>query len=166
MKKLMVFSMFLCCFLLFCAVSSSQAAEGEPGKALFCKGVSDKWEPIEPGVEFDSNVVSCLFRGKKSFGVMQAVLSIYRIEEKSQSLLHREQGDINPAWDTLYLADIPLPAKGKYSFVLSSVSGEIFSSGEVTIKEKTVEKPIPPTNKVDGTTLEGLFNKFKDQTKK
>ena len=166
MRKNTALSLLVCSLLLLSAASVPQAAVVEPGNAIFCKGLSDKWEPVEPGAEFDSNVVSCLFRGKKAFGVMQVVLSIYLVDEKGQTLLHREQGDINPTWNSLYLADIPLPKIGNYAFVLSSASGEVFSSGEVIIKEKTVEKPIPEKNKVDGTTLEDLFNKFKDQVKK
>jgi len=166
MKKRILLSGHVCLFVLLFSAFAAQAAMVEPGQALFCKGISDKWEPVDPGTEFDSNVVSCLFRGKQAFGAMQIVLSIYLLEEKGQSLLHRERGDINPKWDALYIADIPLPKTGKYSFVLSSTGGEIFSSGEVVIKEKTVEKPIPEKNKVDGTTLEGLFNMYKDQVKK
>ena len=165
MGKKIPISLFTGLLFLFCAVFALQASVVEPGKAIFCKGLSDKWEPIEPGVEFSSNVVSCLFRGKKAFGTMQISLSIYQVVEKGQTLLHREQGDVNPAWDALYLADIPLPRIGKYAFVLSSPSGEVFSSGEVTIKEKTVEKSIPEKIKVDGTSLEELFNKFKRQAK-
>jgi hypothetical protein len=163
MKKSISFAMAACWILLFCA-AAAQAQTVEPGKALFCKGM-EKWQPIDPGTEFDTNVVSCLLRGKKAFGVMQGVLSIYRADEKGQTLLHRETLDLNPAWDALYLPDIPLPETGKFAFVLSSASGEIFSSGEVTIKEKKVEKPIPEAVKTEGTTLEGLFNKFKGQTK-
>jgi len=164
MKKIVPRSVMVCCFLLACAVCVSQAAmsEIEPGKALFCKGLGENGEPIEPGVEFDTNVVSCVFRGKKAFGVMQAVLSIYPLDGNGQNILPREQHDINPAWNVVYLPDIPLPAKGKYSFVLSSASGEVFSSGEVTIRNKTVDKPIPKITKVDGTTLEGLFHKYKN----
>ncbi|MDR2077125.1 MAG: hypothetical protein LBP61_09415 [Desulfovibrio sp.] len=149
--------------LLLCAASAASAAE--PGRTIFCQGITEAWEPVEPGEVFDTNVVSALFMSPKPFGNMQMVLSIYRDGEQAQELLHRESGDVNPSWDTLYLGNIPLPAVGKYSFVLSSPGGEIFSSGSVTIKEKTVEKSIPEKNEVEGTTLEGLFNKFKDQTK-
>lgn len=147
------------------AAAPSSAGAAEPGKVVFCKGITDSWEPVEPGDEFETNVVSALFVSAGPFGNMQIVLSIYRNTEQAQELMHRESGDVNTSWDALYLADIPLPAVGKYSFVLSSPAGEIFSSGSVTIKEKTVEKPIPEKNAVEGTTLEGLFKKFKEQTK-
>jgi hypothetical protein len=153
----------------FCSAAGSAGpapANGqEPGKTVFCKGITEQWEPVEPGEVFETNVVSTLFSSPKPFGNMQMVLSIYKEAKQGQELLHRESGDVNPAWNTLYLADIPLPAVGKYTFTLSSPGGEIFSSGLVTIKEKTVEKPIPEKIEVEGTTLEGLFNRFREQAK-
>lgn len=161
-KKIIVLPILACVFLLCGMTGPAHALT--PGDVLFCKGVTDSWEPVDPGTEFDSNVISCLFLGKEPFGVMQAVLSIYMEEEKGQVLLHRETCDVNPEWDALYIGDIPLPAVGKYVFAMSSTSGETLSSGAVVIKEKTVEEPIAEKNTVEGTSLEGLFNKFKAQT--
>jgi hypothetical protein len=153
--------------ILLCAWTAGPAPAGakEPGEVIFCKGITEDWSPIEPGEVFETNVVSAFFISPKPFGNMQMVLSIYTDTAQGQELLHRESGDVNPAWDGLYLGDIPLPAVGKYSFVLSSPGGEVFSAGSVSIKEKTVEKAIPKKNEIEGTTLEGLFKKFKEQTK-
>ncbi|MDR2161122.1 MAG: hypothetical protein LBO77_03140 [Desulfovibrio sp.] len=157
----LILALFLCAW----AAGPSPASAAEPGRAIFCKGITENWEPIEPAEIFETNVISTLFKSARPFGNMKMILSIYLESAQGQELLHRESGDVNPAWNVLYLGDIPLPAVGTYSFVLSSPAGEDFSSGRVTIKEKTVEKPIPEKNEVEGTTLEGLFKKFKEQTK-
>lgn len=161
MKRIMCLSVLVCLVVLFAAVS----VHAQESFVVFCKGVTEKWEPIEPGTEFDSNVISCLFAGGKPFNMMQVVFSIYIEAEKGQALLHRETCDVNPAWDTLYVSDIPLPAVGKYVFALTSPAGDVLSAGEVSITEKKVEQPIAEKNTMDGTTLEGLYNKFKAQEK-
>jgi hypothetical protein len=139
----------------------SQAGETELGPAIFCLGINENWEPIEPGTEFTSNVISCLFIGKAAFGVTDVMLSVYQDASRGQKLLYRYSMFINPQWDNLIIEEFPLPELGNYTFVLSNLSGEPFSSGQVTITEKTVDEPIPEAVTFSGNALEDAFNKFR-----
>ena len=159
MKKIiLVFTVILlslCCSLAF----------AQSGKVIFCTNVSDEGKPQDPGTEFTSNVISCLFANPKGFAVPEVVITLYKDEERTQQLLHREQVSINPEWNNLILQNIPLPDVGKYTFSLASMAGEVFASGQVVIKEKTVDQPIPETNEITGSTVADAFNKFINQAK-
>ncbi|MDR1084626.1 MAG: hypothetical protein LBP22_07120 [Deltaproteobacteria bacterium] len=140
----------------------------EGGQTKFCLKIDDQYNPIEPATEFDTNQVSCLFvnGNEDSFKVLEAVVSIYNDSvEGVQELLHREEVAVNPDWNVLILQDIPLPSTGKYSFVLSSKEGKVFSSGTVTIKEKKVDTEMAEKNTVTGTNLKLLYDKFKSLAK-
>lgn len=52
---------------------------------------------------------------------------------------------------------------GRYTFTLSLTDCDVLATGDVMITEKTVEENMPEKPKVDGTTVEKLFNKFKPQ---
>ena len=152
---LALFSGFL---LVLCLGTMAFAA---PGEAVFCKGLDENWKPLGAGKEFDTNVVSTLFVSVKQFKAMEVVVSLYQNTGKAQELIHRETVTINPEWNGLFLPDIPLPSVGNYTFTLTTLAGEFLSSGDVSIKEKIVEKEIPQQNKFEGFNLEGIFNKFK-----
>jgi hypothetical protein len=143
----------------------SRAAETEPGQVIFCLGINEDWEPIEPGNEFTSNVISCLFISQAQFGVTEVMLSIYKDLPRSQQMLYRSSMSINPKWDNLLVEEVPLPEPGKYSFVLSDLNGDIFSHGQVSVTEKTVDEPIPEAVSFSGNSLEDAFNKYRFQVK-
>lgn len=140
---------------LFCAAPSALA-----GEAVFGSGLTEDWELVGEDTEFDSNVVTCLFKADSAFNVMQVVLSIYHTTDKGQQLLHRETGDISPEWNALVVQDVPLPYTGTFVFALTSTSGKVFSSGTVIIQDKTVDEPMPEKAQLDGASLGDLFNKF------
>jgi hypothetical protein len=152
--------------LLICA---SQLSADEVGKVIFCASVDDKLNPVDIKEEFDTNQITALFNAPsdKKFNSLELVLSIYKqIEEGKQELIHRETKSINPQWNVLVLQDIPLPDVGNYTFTLTSADGNEVSTGLVSIKTKTVDKVIPEENKIQGTTLEALFNKYQQKAVK
>jgi hypothetical protein len=97
---------------------------------------------------------------------MSVTLSIYyqAPDVKNEEILLRVDEDVNPEWNIMIFRELPLPSTGKYTFSLSKSTGEMIASGSVTIKEKKVEEKMPEQPKVEGTTLEDLFNKFKPKT--
>ena len=158
MQQRVFFGTALALLLCLGFVAPSWAADS-PGVVVFCKGITEKWEPVGASDTFETNVLSTMFKSPKPFDVMQTVISIYK-DGNGQSLLHREAVDVSPKWNILYLPNIPLPSIGKFTFTLSVPAGELIASGSVTIKEKTVEKPIAKKNTVDGGTLEEIFKSF------
>ena len=159
MKRTLATALFLA---VFCCLSALPCS-ASPGKARFGTGVDKNWELVNEAREFDTNLVTCGFYGTKPFGAMQVVVSIYHQEKpgSAEALLTRANLDINPQWGILILPDLPLPGTGTYTFNLAKAGGEVLADGKVTITQKKVEKKMPAQPKVDGTTLEGLFNKFK-----
>jgi hypothetical protein len=155
---------------LLVVFSAPLAAQTTAGKVVFCQGIDDKWKPINPASSFDTNVVSILFQSAESkpFGVIDGLISIYHkpTSDGAQEILHREPIMLNAEWNNLYIADIPLPAIGVYTFVLSKTDGTLLSSGDVTIQEKTVDKPIPEKNEVKGTDLKALFDFYSNKSTK
>lgn len=158
MKRIFITALLgaaLCCFL---AVSPAMA---DAGKAKFGTGVTKDWKLVNEGTEFDTNLIACAFYCTKPIGAMTAAISIYRTDSHTQSLLARVAVDVNPDWGILVLPELPLPAIGKYTFTLAKADGEVLAAGDVAITEKKVEEEMPEKPKIDGTTVEGLFNKFK-----
>jgi hypothetical protein len=137
------------------------------GTVIFCQSIDDKWKPIDPSTTFETNVVTIFFQNvdEKAFGANEAVITVYLNDEGRQQMLHRENVQLNPQWNTLVLQDIPLPDVGNYYFVLSAISGNIFASGEVTIKTKVVDKEIPEKNEIKGVDLKALFDLFSGKAK-
>lgn len=163
MKRTLVSIIFLaavCCFL------SASPCNASTGEAKFGTGVTKDWQLLNEAREFDTNLITCGFYCSKPFGVMQVVVSIYYREASgaSESLLGRVNLDVNPQWGVMVIPDLPLPGIGRYMFSMSKVDGEVLAEGAVTITEKKVEEKMPEQPKIDGTTLEGLFNKFKPKS--
>ena len=133
------------------------------GEARFGTGVTSDWKLINEAREFDTNLITCGFFGTKPFGAMSVVVSIYHQEKPDtpESLLERVTLEVKPEWDLMILPELPFPHIGKYTFTMSAVEGEVLASGSVTITGKKVEEKMPEQPKVEGTTLEGLFKKFK-----
>jgi hypothetical protein len=157
--------------LISLLLSVAQLAKADDGKAIFFLKIDENWKPIDPGTEFDTNQVSCLFTSpnKEQFNALEAIVTIYsnssNSEETKQVLLARETMPINPEWNALIISDVPLPDIGSYSFVMSSKEGKTISAGDVTIKEKNVDKKMPEKQSFKGVNLESLFNKYKDLIK-
>lgn len=145
-----------CCFLHVLPCSASM------GEAKFGTGVTKDWKLIGEATEFDTNLITCGFFCTKPAGVMTVTVSIYHqdLTSNTEAVLARVNLDVNPEWGVFILPDIPLPDTGRYVFTLSTTGGEVLSKGQVTITEKKVEEKMPEQPKIDGTTLEGLFNKF------
>ena len=148
---------FLCCLL------QATPCAAEPGEAKFGTGVTKDWKMVGEASEFDTNLITCGFFCTKPLGAMQVAVSIYLREEANgpEQVVARITLDVNPKWNIFLLPDIPLPAKGYYTFDLSSTTGELLANGSVRITGKKTEAKMPDQPKVDGTTIEGLFNKFK-----
>ena len=148
----------LCCF--FYALPGSAAV----GEAKFGTGITKDWKLENEGREFDTNLISCAFYCEEAINSMQAAVSIYFTEDgNKEALLARVVLDVNPEWGILVLPEIPLPSTGLFTFTLSKTTGETLATGQVKINEKKVDEAIPEQPKVDGTTVEALFNKFKPQ---
>ncbi|MDR1111613.1 MAG: hypothetical protein LBP92_13210 [Deltaproteobacteria bacterium] len=163
MKNIMLLPLILVCLFLVFSVPIAQAEEEN---VIFCKSFDNNFNPIDINTEFDTNQVSAAIRnaGDGQFKVMQMILSIYQnSDDSTQVLLHRENVDINPDWNVLYVTDIPLPNVGSYSFVVTSLEGQTFSSGTVVIKAKNVDKEMPENAKVEGATLKQLFEFYKEK---
>ena len=151
----LVLSVF-CCFLY------AMPCSAESGTARFGTGVTKDWDLVGEAGEFSTNLITCGFFCEKPLGAMQVAVSIYLREKAggAEQVVVRTNIDINPEWNILFLPDIPLPSTGEYTFNLSTLAGEGLASGKVKITEKKVEEKMPEQPKVDGTTVEGLFNKF------
>jgi hypothetical protein len=160
-KRTLVSTLFLAVLCCLLSVSPCDAGTGE---VKFGTGVTKDWQMINEAREFDTNLIACGFYADEPFGVMQVVFSVYFQPDSPPSgevLLARITMDVNPQWAIMILPDLPLPGIGKYTMTLSEPEGEVLAVGDVKITEKKVEKKMPEQPKVDGTTLEGLFNKFK-----
>lgn len=157
----LLFAAALCCLF---SVSPCNAAG--TGEVKFGTGVTGDWKLINEAREFDTNLITVGFYGTKPYGVMQVVVSIYHREKSgaSESLLSRVKLDVNPQWGIMVIPDLPLPGVGHYTFNMSTVGGEALAVGSVTITEKKVEAKMPEQPKIDGTTLEDLFNKYKPKS--
>ena len=152
-----MFPVMLCC--IFYGAKCAASA----GEVKFGTGVSKDWQLINEAREFDTNLITCGFYSQKPFGVMQVVISIYLQEKPDarESVLNRVSLEVNPEWDVMILPELPLPGVGKYTFTLSTLAGATLATGDVIISEKKVEATMPEQPKIDGTSLEKLFNKFK-----
>jgi len=159
-KRTFITLVLLAVFVCLTYVPLCNASAGE---ARFGTGVTSDWKLINEAREFDTNLITCGFFGTKPFGTMSVVVSIYHQEKPgaTESILERVTLEINPEWDVMLLPELPLPDIGKYTFTLSTAGGDSLASGSVTITEKKVEEKMPEQPKVEGTTLEGLFKKFK-----
>ena len=148
---------------LCCLFSFSPAIAASPGDVRFGTGLTKDWKLINESRELDTNLVACGFYAKKAFGVMKVIVSIYYKEKAGdvESTLARVNIDVNPQWGVLFIPELPLPGVGLYTFTMAKEDGEIMADGAVTITGKKVERKMPEQPKVDGTTPEGLFKKFK-----
>ena len=160
MKRLFVIAIALslaCCLLSVAPCIASQ------GEAKFGTGVTKDWNLVGEAREFDTNLITCGFFCAKPLGAMQVAVSIYHREKADgpEQVIARLTIDVNPKWNILFLPDIPLPATGDYTFNLSTMAGEMLADGDLRITGKKTEAKMPEQPKVDGATLEGLFNKFK-----
>ncbi len=146
-----------------CCLVSVAPCTASAGETRFGTGVTKDWKLVNEGREFDTNLISCGFYGTKAFGVMKVVISIYHREKSgdTETVLTRATVDVNPKWGIMIVPDLPLPGIGLYTFTMAIPDGEVLSSGTVTITQKKVDDKMPEQPKIDGTTVEGLFNKFK-----
>ena len=152
--------------LLAMLISPNVLLSAESGEIKFCKSISEQLEAIEPNTEFDTNEISLLIytAERNPFAVLKVVLSIYnQRSDSSQELIHRETRDINPDWNILAVKDIPLPETGTYYVAVNSDSGQLLSSGLVTIKAKDVEIEIPDEAEMEGGNLKSLFESYKSK---
>jgi hypothetical protein len=159
------FKNFIVVTIVICSVLGVAYA-ADPGKVVFCKGFTDKWEPIEPATEFTTNKVSWLYSASKPYGTPQIMLSIYyKNENEMEKLLFRTNIDVNPNWNASGVKDMTFPLPGLYTLTFSTLSGEPIATGSVKIIEKKVEeKPFEEQKKMEGTTLEAIFNKYKPKS--
>lgn len=128
-------------------------------KMTFCENFDDSWNPIKEGNEFSEKSVSWIARIGKPFGVQQICVTIYKHDGISQKLLHRENIDINPSWDTFAVRNMDLPSEGEYTIALTNLNGDDITSGRVyIIKSESIEKP--KKKEIKGGILEELFNRY------
>jgi hypothetical protein len=147
---------------LFCCLLQIAPCSAAPGEAKFGTGVTADWNLVNEAREFDTNLITCGFFCAKPFAAMKVTVSVYlQKPQQAEELVLRTDIDVNPKWNILFLPDLPMPSTGDYGFSLSTLAGDVLADGNVKIAEKKVEKEIPAQPSVSGTTLEGLFNKFK-----
>lgn len=146
--------------LLFCA--QSWGAETE--KIIFCESLGDSYEPINPGEKFTGPVISWVASRREAFGKPTLLLSLYSRADKRESLVGREKVEINPAWNTFAIRNMPVPAIGDYSLSLTTETGEPVAAGTFSIVSMDSQKKAAPEEKM-GTTLKDLFNKYSNHKK-
>ena len=66
------------CFMFFVLSLSQQGNCAEQNHILFCRTFNDKWEPIDPSETFETNVVSWIAQGEKSFETPRIIVSLYK----------------------------------------------------------------------------------------
>jgi hypothetical protein len=153
--------------LLFIIVSANVLYCQEAGEVVFCNSIDEEFNPIGINTEFETNMISVLFRTHQNskFNVLETILSIFKKDNSgAEILLYRDTSPVNPEWNALYIKDVPLPEVGTFVFLLTTTDAKIISRGEVTIKEKVVEQEIPETIEVEGGTIEALFKEYMQKT--
>ena len=102
------------CFMIFVLSLSQQGNCAEQNHILFCRTFNDKWEPIDPSETFETNVVSWIAQGEKSFETPRIIVSLYKKIGAEERLLERKPMDVRPAWDTTGVRNMALPEEGTY----------------------------------------------------
>ena len=97
------------CFMIFVLSLSQQGNCAEQNHILFCRTFNDKWEPIDPSETFETNVVSWIAQGEKSFETPRIIVSLYKKIGAEERLLKRKPMDVRPAWDTIWLSQKRVP---------------------------------------------------------
>ena len=159
-KILLILACSLVCVL---AVAQRASAQDATGEVVFCTSFDEKFNPVGAATEFETNQISVFFKAKsgEKFGALEAIVSIYRQNDNgSQTLVARNVAALNPEWNALMIKDMPLPEVGKYEFALTASNGSVYAKGEVTIKEKNVEREIPEEIPMQGVNLAEIFNKY------
>ena len=147
------------CFMFFVLSLSQQGNCAEQNHILFCRTFNDKWEPIDPSETFETNVVSWIAQGEKSFETPRIIVSLYKKIGAEERLLERKPMDVRPAWDTTGVRNMALPEEGTYILALDKPDGTPISSGMFTIKAMSISgSPLP--EETLGTTLAKIFNKY------
>ena len=100
------------CFMIFVLSLSQQGNCAEQNHILFCRTFNDKWEPIDPSETFETNVVSWIAQGEKSFETPRIIVSLYKKIGAEERLLERKPMDVRPAWDTTGVRNMALPEEG------------------------------------------------------
>ena len=85
------------CFMIFVLSLSQQGNCAEQNHILFCRTFNDKWEPIDPSETFETNVVSWIAQGEKSFETPRIIVSLYKKIGAEERLLERKPMDVRPA---------------------------------------------------------------------
>lgn len=147
------------CLAFFAWLAPGSAFAVEPGTVVFCEGINDQFQPVNPGSQFPGPAVSWLATAANPFGKPAITISIYRNNGPSQTLLSRANMDVNPAWDTIGIRNMPIPEEGEYMVAVNSVDGQQLASGTVTITKAENDTPPPPKETV-GTTLEAIYKKY------
>ena len=82
------------CFMFFVLSLPQQGYCAEQNYILFCRTFNDKWEPIDPSETFETNVVSWIAQGEKSFETPRIIISIYKKVGAEERLLERKSMDV------------------------------------------------------------------------
>lgn len=146
--------------LMFAPSCSSAAQSG----IIFCESFTDEIEPIGVSEVFKTNEVSWIVFSTEPFGVSHLTFSIYRENDTTEKLLHREECDVRSSWNNIFLEKMPFPGDGIYSLSFTKPDGIVLAEGKVTIDSKIKPEdaaPLPEKVEVKGTTLDELFIKFK-----
>ena len=147
------------CFMFFVLSLPQQGYCAEQNYILFCRTLNDKWEPIDPSETFETNVVSWIAQGEKSFETPRIIISRYKKVGAEERLLERKSMDVRPVWDTTGVRNMTLPEEGTYILALDKPDGTPISSGMFTIKAMSISgSPLP--EETLGTTLAKIFNKY------
>lgn len=157
MKRFLGFTLAILAALW--AVPGAIAHAVQPGAIEFCETFDDQFTPVKPGTEFTGPTISWIARAATPYGKPSIIVSIYRREGSQETLIERKTIDVNPAWDTSGVRNMPVPAEGDYVIALTTMDGAPLSSGTVRISSMRQNAPVQPEETL-GARLEAMYNKY------
>lgn len=126
---------------------------------VFCDTFDEHWKPVNENTQFGTLSVSFIAHVEKSFGIPKITMTVYKVVAEEETLLKREDMDINPTWDTFGVRYLALPDDGVYNIALTTPEGGSLVSGKVTISKAAKGGEVKKQETL-GTRLEKLFNKY------
>lgn len=161
MKKLL-----MCAFIFMAVIflNFSPAGAADTGEIIFCENFDNDFMPSGVNTEFTGPAISMIALPGKAFGVPVIYISLYKQDGSRQTLLSRDQAQINPEWNGYGIRNFPVPGEGTFLIALTTEGGETLAQGSFTITSMDASKKAPPEETL-GATLKDLFNKYSPMKK-
>ena len=152
MKKILFFTLFMLIAVPICHASEEQ-------KILFCEDFDSNWNPVNQGDSFSRKTVSWIAKLEKPFGTPQITTTVYVNDGKKEKLLHRENIEVSPKWNTLAIRNMEFPHEGDFIVSLTNINGEHIITGCVKIVNSG-GADIHKKREIKGGIFEELYNKY------